>query len=211
MCLLLFYHFIIFISISSIIIIAILLILVINYYKKTENIKETKELWKLYDESLEVINMNLDIIELPAEEGILCGNAKNDTNIYDKSTINRLVCAIKIYYYNLIEYSQMYHNHIIKYRYKNRISYKNIKILKNELAEDIFLFKNLSTILSLNISNNNEKKEEFKNEINKVLKAIDNSFYRKDDLTYAEMLEHKITEIENVANFTNWLKENIVI
>ena len=105
----------------------------------------------------------------------------------------------------------MYHNHIIKYRYKNRISYKNIKILKNELAEDIFLFKNLSTILSLNISNNNEKKEEFKNEINKVLKAIDNSFYRKDDLTYAEMLEHKITEIENVANFTNWLKENIVI
>lgn len=201
----------IFISISSIIIIAILLILVINYYKNTENIKETKELWKLYDESLEVINMNLDIIELPAEEGILCGNAKNDTNIYDKSTINRLVCAIKIYYYNLIEYSQMYHNHIIKYRYKNRISYKNIKILKNELAEDIFLFKNLSTILSLNISNNNEKKEEFKNEINKVLKAIDNSFYRKDDLTYAEMLEHKITEIENVANFTNWLKENIVI
>lgn len=201
----------IFISISSIIIIAILLILVINYYKNTENIKETKELWKLYDESLKVINMNLDIIELPAEEGILCGNAKNDTNIYDKSTINRLVCAIKIYYYNLIEYSQMYHNHIIKYRYKNRISYKNIKILKNELAEDIFLFKNLSTILSLNISNNNEKKEEFKNEINKVLKAIDNSFYRKDDLTYAEMLEHKITEIENVANFTNWLKENIVI
>lgn len=201
----------IFISISSIIIIAILLILVINYYKNTENIKETKELWKLYDESLEVINMNLDIIELPAEEGILCGNAKNDTNIYDKSTINRLVCAIKIYYYNLIEYSQMYHNHIIKYRYKNRISYENIKILKNELAEDIFLFKNLSTILSLNISNNNEKKEEFKNEINKVLKAIDNSFYRKDDLTYAEMLEHKITEIENVANFTNWLKENIVI
>lgn len=201
----------IFISISSIIIIAILLLLVINYYKNTENIKETKELWKLYDESLEVINMNLDIIELPAEEGILCGNAKNDTNIYDKSTINRLVCAIKIYYYNLIEYSQMYHNHIIKYRYKNRISYKNIKILKNELAEDIFLFKNLSTILSLNISNNNEKKEEFKNEINKVLKAIDNSFYRKDDLTYAEMLEHKITEIENVANFTNWLKENIVI
>ena len=201
----------IFISISSIIIIAILLLLVINYYKNTENIKETKELWKLYDESLEVINVNLDIIELPAEEGILCGNAKNDTNIYDKSTINRLVCAIKIYYYNLIEYSQMYHNHIIKYRYKNRISYKNIKILKNELAEDIFLFKNLSTILSLNISNNNEKKEEFKNEINKVLKAIDNSFYRKDDLTYAEMLEHKITEIENVANFTNWLKENIVI
>ena len=201
----------IFISISSIIIIAILLILVINYYKNTENIKETKNLWKLYDESLEVINMNLDIIELPAEEGILCGNAKNDTNIYDKSTINRLVCAIKIYYYNLIEYSQMYHNHIIKYRYKNRISYENIKILKNELAEDIFLFKNLSTILSLNISNNNEKKEEFKNEINKVLKAIDNSFYRKDDLTYAEMLEHKITEIENVANFTNWLKENIVI
>ncbi len=201
----------IFISISSIIIIAILLILVINYYKNTENIKETKELWKLYDESLEVINMNLDIIELPAEEGILCGNTKNDTNIYDKSTINRLVCAIKIYYYNLIEYSQMYHNHIIKYRYKNRISYENIKILKNELAEDIFLFKNLSTILSLNISNNNEKKEEFKNEINKVLKAIDNSFYRKDDLTYAEMLEHKITEIENVANFTNWLKENIVI
>ena len=201
----------IFISISSIIIIAILLLLVINYYKNTENIKETKELWKLYDESLEVINMNLDIIELPAEEGILCGNTKNDTNIYDKSTINRLVCAIKIYYYNLIEYSQMYHNHIIKYRYKNRISYENIKILKNELAEDIFLFKNLSTILSLNISNNNEKKEEFKNEINKVLKAIDNSFYRKDDLTYAEMLEHKITEIENVANFTNWLKENIVI
>lgn len=201
----------IFISISSIIIIAILLLLVINYYKNTENIKETKELWKLYDESLEVINMNLDIIELPAEEGILCGNAKNDTNIYDKSTINRLVCAIKIYYYNLIEYSQMYHNHIIKYRYKNRISYENIKILKNELAEDIFLFKNLSTILSLNISNNNEKKEEFKSEVNKVLKAIDNSFYRKDDLTYAEMLEHKITEIENVANFTNWLKENIVI
>ena len=201
----------IFISISSIIIIAILLLLVINYYKNTENIKETKELWKLYDESLGVINLNLDIIELPAEEGILCGNAKNDTNIYDKSTINRLVCAIKIYYYNLIEYSQMYHNHIIKYRYKNRISYENIKILKNELAEDIFLFKNLSTILSLNISNNNEKKEEFKNEINKVLKAIDNSFYRKDDLSYAEMLEHKITEIENVANFTNWLKENIVI
>ena len=201
----------IFISISSIIIIAILLLLVINYYKNTENIKETKELWKLYDESLGVINLNLDIIELPAEEGILCGNAKNDTNIYDKSTINRLVCAIKIYYYNLIEYSQMYHNHIIKYRYKNRISYENIKILKNELAEDIFLFKNLSTILSLNISNNNKKKEEFKNEVNKVLKAIDNSFYRKDDLTYAEMLEHKITEIENVANFTNWLKENIVI
>lgn len=201
----------IFISISSIIIIAILLPLVINYYKNTENIKETKELWKLYDESLGVINMNLDIIELPAEEGILCGNAKNDTNIYDKSTINRLVCAIKIYYYNLIEYSQMYHNHIIKYRYKNRISYENIKILKNELAEDIFLFKNLSTILSLNLSNNNEKKEEFKSEVNKVLKAINNSFYRKDDLTYAEMLEHKITEIENVANFTNWLKENIVI
>ena len=201
----------IFISISSIIIIAILLLLVINYYKNTENIKETKELWKLYDESLGVINLNLDIIELPAEEGILCGNAKNDTNIYDKSTINRLVCAIKIYYYNLIEYSQMYHNHIIKYRYKNRISYENIKILKNELAEDIFLFKNLSTILSLNISNNNEKKEEFKNEVNKVLKAADNSFYRKDDLTYAEMLEHKIAEIENVANFTNWLKENIVI
>lgn len=201
----------IFISISSIIIIAILLLLVINYYKNTENIKETKELWKLYDESLGVINLNLDIIELPAEEGILCGNAKNDTNIYDKSTINRLVCAIKIYYYNLIEYSQMYHNHIIKYRYKNRISYENIKILKNELAEDIFLFKNLSTILSLNISNNNEKNEEFKNEVNKVLKAADNSFYRKDDLTYAEMLEHKIAEIENVANFTNWLKENIVI
>lgn len=201
----------IFISISSIIIIAILLLLVINYYKNTENIKETKELWKLYDESLGVINLNLDIIELPAEEGIRCGNAKNDTNIYDKSTINRLVCAIKIYYYNLIEYSQMYHNHIIKYRYKNRISYENIKILKNELAEDIFLFKNLSTILSLNISNNNEKKEEFKNEVNKVLKAADNSFYRKDDLTYAEMLEHKIAEIENVANFTNWLKENIVI
>ena len=201
----------IFISISSIIIIAILLILVINYYKNTENIKETKELWKLYDESLEVINVNLDIIELPAEEGILCGNAKNDTNIYDKSTINRLVCAIKIYYYNLIEYSQMYHNHIIKYRYKNRISYENIKILKNELAEDIFLFKNLSTILSSNISDNNEKKEEFKSEINKVLKATDNSFYMKDDLTYVEMFEHKITEIENVANFTNWLKENIVI
>lgn len=181
----------------------------------TYDIDDTKELWLIYDMNLEKIANNYQEISEPNED-IVCNTLK-DINIDDEyylDTLNTLLCFIQSYYYDLIEYNEAYHNYIDEYRNVTQISEVDLMDLNLHLMDQKEIYNNrLDRFHNIAISESEEK--------NKIVLTIadeflefDNGFYDfgadyydVEIHTYQELFIHKLVEMEQVVNLSEWLKD----
>lgn len=202
---------------NRILIIVLLVILVISLvgiflYKKykSENIKDMSKLWYIYELNVDEIKNNI-AKTIDYKENTVCGNIK-DIKIKDESyelALNELACYINLYYYNLTEYNENYHNYIISYKDKTKISKKDILILKDNLKKDTFFYNNLKNILLYKFEENDKKDMLFK-EINKYLSDFNPEYYDNKNLTYKEIFTFKLSEISYVAHLSNLVNEEVL-
>ncbi len=181
----------------------------------TYDIDDTKELWLIYDMNLEKIENNYQEISEPNED-IVCNTLK-DINIDDEyylDTLNTLLCFIQSYYYDLIEYNEAYHNYIDEYRNVTQISEVDLMDLNLHLMDQKEIYNNrLDRFHNIAISESEEK--------NKIVLTISDEFLKFDEgfydfgadyydveiHTYQELFIHKLVEMEQVVNLSEWLKD----
>lgn len=181
----------------------------------TYDIDDTKELWLIYDMNLEKIANNYQEISEPNED-IVCNTLK-DINIDDEyylDTLNTLLCFIQSYYYDLIEYNEAYHNYIDEYRNVTQISEVDLMDLNLHLMDQKEIYNNrLDRFHNIAISESEEK--------NKIVLTIADEFLKFDEgfydfgadyydveiHTYQELFIHKLVEMEQVVNLSEWLKD----
>ena len=191
------------IFITFILTISILVTIIIN---NSKDYNETNELWSLYDFNTNEINNNLqEIIEKPSND-ILCGNLKNLSldNNYNLA-LNSLSCYINMYYYDLIEYNENYHNYLKEYRNKTKIKKKDIINLQSKLKNNDYFYNNLEALLTI-LDPNDNKASKFIDKINNFTEMFDSKFYSQDKLTYNKLFVHKMSEITYVTYLSSWLK-----
>ena len=205
--------------IVGVLIILIVIILLWWLLKKhttiTYDIDDTKELWLIYDMNLEKIANNYQEISEPNED-IVCNTLK-DINIDDDyylDTLNNLLCFIQSYYYDLIEYDEAYHNYIDEYRNVTQISEVDLMDLNLHLMDQKEIYNNrLDRFHNIAISESEEKNEIILTIVDEFLK-FDNGFYDFgadyydiEIFTYQELFIHKLVEMEQVVNLSEWLKD----
>ena len=145
------------------------------------------------------------------EQNTVCGNLKN-INIKNESyefALNELACYINLYYYNLIEYNENYHNYLTNYKDKSKVSKNDVLNLKDNLKKDTSFYNNLKNILLYKFEEN-EKKEILFKEINKYLDDFNPEFYDNKSLTYKEIFAFKLSEISYVAHLSNLVNEEVL-
>lgn len=194
-----------------IVILVLLLIIIFFAYRnnKSESIGEVAELWNIYDLNVNKIKNNLDEIIEPSENAV-CGNLKGIEIIQNgySMALNEVACSIITYYYGLIEFDEQYHNRLLKYRDWSRISIIEVKNLKWRLTTDGSYIHDEFRLMKNHyyIDENVEIKDLFK-ETNTFLEKYDTDFYKQEDLSYKEIITHKMAEISHVAYLSDWLKE----
>lgn len=183
--------------------ISILVTIIIN---NSKDYNETNELWSLYDFNINEINNNLqEITEKPSND-VLCGNLKDLSldNNYNLA-LNSLACYINMYYYDLIEYNENYHNYLKEYRNKTKIKKKDIINLQSKLKNNDYFYNNLEALLTI-LDPNDNKASKFIDKINNFTEMFDSKFYSQDKLTYNKLFVHKMSEITYVTYLSSWLK-----
>lgn len=192
-----------------ILLISIVGVLLYKKYK-SENIKEISKLWYIYELNVDEIKNNITKT-IDYEQNIVCGNLKN-INIKNESyefALNELACYINLYYYNLIEYNENYHNYLTNYKDKSKVSKNDVLNLKDNLKKDTSFYNNLKNILLYKFEEN-EKKEILFKEINKYLDDFNPEFYDNKSLTYKEIFAFKLSEISYVAHLSNLVNEEVL-
>lgn len=181
---------------------------------KTYNIDDTNELWLIYDMNLEKIENNYQEISTPNTD-IVC-NSLNELNIDDEyyiDTLNDLLCFVQLYYYDLIEYNEIYHNYIDEYRNATQISDLDLKDLNFRLMDQKELYNNRIDRSNLAISEVEERSEVILNKIDEFLEFDEGfydfgaDYYDVEIHTYQELFIHKLVEMEYVTNLSEWLKD----
>lgn len=197
---------------TALLLILLICIVSVLLYKKykSENIKEISKLWYIYELNVDDIKNNITKT-INYEENTVCGNLK-DIKIKDESyelVLNQIACYINLYYYNLTEYNENYHNYIISYKDKTKISKKEILNLKDNLKKDTAFYNNLKNI-QLYKFEENEKKDMLFKEINQYLSDFNPKYYDNKDLTYKEIFTFKLSEISYVAHLSNLVNEEVL-
>ena len=172
----------------------------------SENIDNTSKLWTSYDLSVAQIKNNLDIVMDYSSNDLTCGSLKN-ISIKDgsyESALNNLGCYITLYYYNLTEYNENYHNYLIKYRDKHFITKNDFISLKRDLKNDNMFYNYLKNMMNFKI-NDNEATKKINDIVSQFLNEFDVYFYDNCD-NYAEVFSYKISELSFVAYVSYWLK-----
>ena len=192
-----------------ILLISIVGVLLYKKYK-SENIKEISKLWYIYELNVDEIKNNITKT-IDYEQNTVCGNLKN-INIKNESyefALNELACYINLYYYNLIEYNENYHNYLTNYKDTSKVSKNDVLNLKDNLKKDTSFYNNLKNILLYKFEEN-EKKEILFKEINKYLDDFNPEFYDNKSLTYKEIFAFKLSEISYVAHLSNLVNEEVL-
>ena len=185
----------------------IAVVVIFNKNRASENIESTAGLWTTYDIEVSQIKNNLDSIMDYSNEDVTCGNLKGITikdNSYE-AALNRLGCYITLYYYNLTEYNENYHNYIIKYRDKDTIKEKELTSLKQDLKDDNTFYTNLKNMSNYKVDDENLAKK-LNDVVSSFLDKFDASFYEECE-NYTEIISNKISELSYVTYMSSFLKD----
>lgn len=197
-------------KIETFTIIGVLLMIFILFstmMKNQKNIVDSQSLWLIYDQNLENIKNNMDLITIP-NENFYWWELKN-LNIEDqeyKQTLNNLVADIRMCYLEFTDNGELYTNAnpIKAYRNKNSITQKEL----NQLA---FQMKNSSCLTrftrykSLLISNDPMKRTLVLDKIQNIIQIQNEEIWIKKTPTYSELLSQKIIEVSLINNISSWI------
>ena len=170
-------------------------ILISQFYKdnKSEKILTINELFTIYDQNIQDIKNNMEMITESNEDfdwWIL-----KDFNIEDKdyeTSLNSLVADVRMAYLEYTDEEQMYTNSnpIRKYREKEYITKKQLEKLNLDMKEEMLSgninrFNKYSTLL---ISKDEELRNIFLNQTEKITKMKQLSILTNTNSTYSELL-----------------------
>lgn len=187
-------------------------ILISQFYKdnKSENILTINELFTIYDQNIQDIKNNMEMITESNEDfdwWIL-----KDFNIEDKdyeTSLNSLVADVRMAYLEYTDEEQMYTNSnpIRKYREKEYITKKQLEKLNLDMKEEMLSgninrFNKYSTLL---ISKDEELRNIFLNQTEKITKMKQLSIFTNTNSTYSELLFKKIIEVSYVKDISEFL------
>lgn len=187
-------------------------ILISQFYKdnKSEKILTINELFTIYDQNIQDIKNNMEMITESNEDfdwWIL-----KDFNIEDKdyeTSQNSLVADVRMAYLEYTDEEQMYTNSnpIRKYREKEYITKKQLEKLNLDMKEEMLSgninrFNKYSTLL---ISKDEELRNIFLNQTEKITKMKQLSIFTNTNSTYSELLFKKIIEVSYVKDISEFL------
>ena len=187
-------------------------ILISQFYKdnKSEKILTINELFTIYDQNIQDIKNNMEMITESNEDfdwWIL-----KDFNIEDKdyeTSLNSLVADVRMVYLEYTDEEQMYTNSnpIRKYREKEYITKKQLEKLNLDMKEEMLSgninrFNKYSTLL---ISKDEELRNIFLNQTEKITKMKQLSILTNTNSTYSELLFKKIIEVSYVKDISEFL------
>ena len=187
-------------------------ILISQFYKdnKSEKILTINELFTIYDQNIQDIKNNMEMITESNEDfdwWIL-----KDFNIEDKdyeTSQNSLVADVRMAYLEYTDEEQMYTNSnpIRKYREKEYITKKQLEKLNLDMKEEMLSgninrFNKYSTLL---ISKDEELRNIFLNQTEKITKMKQLSIFTNTNSTYSELLFKKIIEVSYVKDVSEFL------
>ena len=187
-------------------------ILISQFYKdnKSEKILTINELFTIYDQNIQDIKNNMEMITESNEDfdwWIL-----KDFNIEDKdyeTSLNSLVADVRMAYLEYTDEEQMYTNSnpIRKYREKEYITKKQLEKLNLDMKEEMLSgninrFNKYSTLL---ISKDEELRNIFLNQTEKITKMKQLSILTNTNSTYSELLFKKIIEVSYVKDISEFL------
>lgn len=187
-------------------------ILISQFYKdnKSEKILTINELFTIYDQNIQDIKNNMEMITESNEDfdwWIL-----KDFNIEDKdyeTSLNSLVADVRMAYLEYTDEEQMYTNSnpIRKYREKEYITKKQLEKLNLDMKEEMLSgninrFNKYSTLL---ISKDEELRNIFLNQTEKITKMKQLSIFKNTNSTYSELLFKKIIEVSYVKDISEFL------
>lgn len=187
-------------------------ILISQFYKdnKSEKILTINELFTIYDQNIQDIKNNMEMITESNEDfdwWIL-----KDFNIEDKdyeTSLNSLVADVRMAYLEYTDEEQMYTNSnpIRKYREKEYITKKQLEKLNLDMKEEMLSgninrFNKYSTLL---ISKDEELRNIFLNQTEKITKMKQLSIFTNTNSTYSELLFKKIIEVSYVKDVSEFL------
>ena len=187
-------------------------ILISQFYKdnKSEKILTINELFTIYDQNIQDIKNNMEMITESNEDfdwWIL-----KDFNIEDKdyeTSQNSLVADVRMAYLEYTDEEQMYTNSnpIRKYREKEYITKKQLEKLNLDMKEEMLSgninrFNKYSTLL---ISKDEELRNIFLNQTEKITKMKQLSIFKNTNSTYSELLFKKIIEVSYVKDISEFL------
>ena len=187
-------------------------ILISQFYKdnKSEKILTINELFTIYDQNIQDIKNNMEMITESNEDfdwWIL-----KDFNIEDKdyeTSLNSLVADVRMAYLEYTDEEQMYTNSnpIRKYREKEYITKKQLEKLNLDMKEEMLSgninrFNKYSTLL---ISKDEELRNIFLNQTEKITKMKQLSIFTNTNSTYSELLFKKIIEVSHVKDVSEFL------
>lgn len=187
-------------------------ILISQFYKdnKSEKILTINELFTIYDQNIQDIKNNMEMITESNEDfdwWIL-----KDFNIEDKdyeTSLNSLVADVRMAYLEYTDEEQMYTNSnpIRKYREKEYITKKQLEKLNLDMKEEMLSgninrFNKYSTLL---ISKDEELRNIFLNQTEKITKMKQLSIFKNTNSTYSELLFKKIIEVSYVKDVSEFL------
>ena len=187
-------------------------ILISQFYKdnKSEKILTINELFTIYDQNIQDIKNNMEMITESNEDfdwWIL-----KDFNIEDKdyeTSLNSLVADVRMAYLEYTDEEQMYTNSnpIRKYREKEYRTKKQLEKLNLDMKEEMLSgninrFNKYSTLL---ISKDEELRNIFLNQTENITKMKQLSIFTNTNSTYSELLFKKIIEVSYVKDISEFL------
>lgn len=171
------------------------------------NISSLSNIWTIYEDDLNNIKTNMDSITDPNEsfEWWILKDTLDSDNLTIK-TYNSLVGDIRTCY---LETKAEEAN----YKYSNILKqYRNTKYISNNELDNINFYmkneqclNNFSTYNNIILSDDEENTSRILNEINKINDLNNTELFKKEELSYDDLLSKEIIKIHAISNLTDWL------
>lgn len=173
---------------------------------KTDNLKD---IWSIYDQNITSIKNIMDEITEDSNE-FYWWNLK-DFKINDKEyeqILNKLVADIRVCYMEFTKHGENYEpsNPILDYRNSKVIKKKDLELLRNNMYNNSSCLTRFDEYKALLISNNEEFRENFLTEINKIIEIKNSDLFKKEEPSFDELLIRKYIEVSTIDKLSTWLK-----
>ncbi len=200
------------VSTTFILIILILGIIINNYQKEKESIKlinSNPSVIYEYNQKLLNINNYMNSISIP-NESFYWWELK-DLKLEDKTyenTLNSLLANIRMCYIAFTDNGTYYteSNPIYKYLEKEKLTKEELDLLNNT-AKDYYCLSYFEKYETTKLSNNEEKNKEIINITKKSKELLKSTFYKKEYLSFDELINMKLQEITLIEEYAKWLYE----
>lgn len=203
---------IIFIIIILIMLTIFFTILICKNYNQKYDIQLTNQSWTSYDNSIDNIKNNMDLVTEP-NENFFWWKLKDfdiEDDEYEK-ILNSLVASVRMCYLEYTDDGTLYtdSNPIRQYRDKKYITKKELELLNFNMYNEVNLgcLKRFDNYNSLLISNNDNFRNKVLNLINKIVIIKQSELFTTGDATYNELLLRKTIEVHLIEDVSEFLVE----